>query len=200
VFSGPGEYDVTLEVRGPENASSTITQRIILPGIQVAVLQPLKCFGDANGQLQASIVGTSVPLQYVWNTVPIQTGLTATQLSAGSYQIEAFGSNACRATASITLSAPPKIIQSSQIKQPNCFVNTGSIALTALGGQAPLLFNWLPNVSSNALANGLVPGNYRVRVTDGQGCVDSLLGSIFPAVIPAVSISTTSPVTCKGLQ
>lgn len=199
VFSGPGEYDVTLEVRGPENASSIITQRIILPGIQVAVLQPLTCFGDTNGQLQASIVGTSVPLQYVWNTVPAQTGLLASQLSAGSYQIEAFGSNACRTSANFTLAAPPKIIQSSLIKQPNCFVNTGSIALTTLGGQAPLLFNWSPNVSANAMANGLVPGNYQVRVTDARGCVDSLQAAILPAVLPAVSIPNNTPVSCKGL-
>ncbi len=48
--------------------------------------------------------------------------------------------------------------------------NDGSIALTVVGGIAPLNYLWSPGISSSANALNLIQGNYQVTVTDNLGC------------------------------
>ena len=39
---------------------------------------------------------------------------------------------------------------------------------------ANLTYAWSPNVSDNALAEGLKKGNYQVSVMDENGCMDAI--------------------------
>ena len=61
----------------------------------------------------------------------------------------------------------------SNVIQPNCGGNTGSIAITVTGGTAPFSYSWSSGDTTSAISN-LAAGTYKVVVTDFSGAKDSL--------------------------
>lgn len=99
----------------------------------------------------------------------------------------------------IAITAPPPIqILSNKITQIDCFGNAnGVIDLEVIGGSPA--YTWLWNDGINTLdRSGLVPGNYRLTVTDARQC--SAVSNLFTINSPApLSISGSStPVSCFG--
>ncbi len=97
VFSGPGEYIVTLTVDGPGNALSTITKDITILQVDVVMSAAVICETNTGGVLLAS-AGPGGPLSFTWNTLPVQTGIFATGLAEGFYTVSVTGAGACPAT------------------------------------------------------------------------------------------------------
>lgn len=94
-FSGTGTYTVTLTVNGPDNAPSTTTQNITIIDAYINVLSKADCQTNTGGSLEAIVTGPMVPLQYSWNTNPVQTNRIATSLGAGVYEVTITGANVC---------------------------------------------------------------------------------------------------------
>jgi gliding motility-associated-like protein len=94
----------------------------------------------------------------------------ATQLSAGTYQVTVSANNTCTATASVVLTQPPPLQYSTNIIQPSCGSNDGSIALSVSGGSPPYSFTWHPSVSTTHTAEMLTAGNYKADITDQHLC------------------------------
>jgi hypothetical protein len=67
------------------------------------------CFGYSNGTATANPSGVS-PYQYSWNTSPIQTTQTATNLLSGSYTVTVTDASGCVSTATVSLTNPPQIL------------------------------------------------------------------------------------------
>jgi len=67
------------------------------------------CYNGTNGTATANPTGIS-PYQYSWNTSPVQTTQTATNLPAGTYTVTVTDASGCVSTATVTLTNPPQII------------------------------------------------------------------------------------------
>lgn len=98
-FSGPGSYTVSLRVSGPDNATATITRDIHIPDLSIQQITPVDCQSGTGGSLEARPGISTVPLQYSWNTSPVQTTALATGLKEGIYTVSVSGTDACPATA-----------------------------------------------------------------------------------------------------
>jgi gliding motility-associated-like protein len=98
-FSGPGTYTVTLSVSGPGNAPSNTSQTITILGLDVIQLNPADCQTNTGGSLSVNVTGTTGPLNYSWNSNPVQRNATATNLGVGNYTVTVSGANACTNTA-----------------------------------------------------------------------------------------------------
>src|SRR5665811_1497165 len=64
------------------------------------------CSGGTTGTATAIPAGGTGVYTYSWNTIPAQTSVTATGLSAGTYIVTVSDGNSCTATANATITQP----------------------------------------------------------------------------------------------
>lgn len=99
----PGIYAVVIiDSKGCSGAVSVvITQPSSL--VAFAASQTNSCFGASNGSATVNATGGTGNYTYSWNTVPQQTGATATGLAPGDYMVTVTDSNSCSAIQSFTI-------------------------------------------------------------------------------------------------
>ncbi len=163
------------------------------------------CFGTCNGTATVNVSGGSGIFQYTWNTVPVQTSNTATNLCNGSYSVVVTDlSTGCIASVGTTITQPTVVDQISTISNVTCSgLCNGSIGITTFGGTAPYTYTWSgPGVAINVEdQSSLCAGNYSVIVLDSRNC---LLTRNFTVTVPSfitapiVSTSTSCFGSCTG--
>jgi gliding motility-associated-like protein len=169
-----GTYSVTVTDANSCTASATLT--IAEPIALNAVISSLTnntCFGESNGSATALGSGGTGTLIYSWNTSPVQTGATATNLPAGSYTVTITDANSCTATANINVTQPTAITASVSSVNVSCNGGTNGVITVnnSAGGTAPYQYSidggttWQ---SSNTFS-GLTAGTYNVQIKDNGG-------------------------------
>jgi gliding motility-associated-like protein len=145
--------------------------------------------GLANGAATINAFGGNGGFTYSWNTVPIQTTATATNLMAGIYQVTGTDQNGCSATTSVVLTdnfAPNATIES---RVPDCGQGVGQATAIATSGVSPYQYSWSTNPPQNtATATGLSEGDYYVTVTDANNCVQIINVKIDSVPPPSISL------------
>lgn len=71
--------------------------------LAASVDQNETCAGDADGQATATFTGGVAPVNYSWNTVPVQNTAVATGLSAGTYTVTVTDGAGCNLQESVTI-------------------------------------------------------------------------------------------------
>lgn len=66
----------------------------------------VKCKGTATGSAAVTASGGTTPYTYSWNTSPVQTSATATNLAAGTYTVTVTDGKGCSNTKQITITEP----------------------------------------------------------------------------------------------
>lgn len=104
----PGNYTVT--VTDSKSCSEIINISIIQassPTISITNKKDASCFGQKDGTATAMAIGGAIPYIYSWNTVPPQSGATATNLAAGNYTVTVTDNNGCNASVAVQINEPP---------------------------------------------------------------------------------------------
>ena len=141
--------------------------------VSVSIIENVSCYDSANGELAAIVTGGTAPFSYSWNTTPIQTTQTATNLIAGFYSVTVTDTNLCPSAIS-----PPE-----EITQPDSLYisaltftavlcngeNTGTATVVANGGTPNYSYAWSSG-SPNDVAPNLIAGNYIIQISDINGC------------------------------
>ncbi len=129
------------------------------------------CYGSNDGEATANTSEGIPPYDYVWNTNPVQTTQTATNLTAGTYEVTISDTNSNVFTGTVTINQPPEIINTITANSPSqAGLSDGSITLTTTGGTGSFSYVWTPAVSSSNSATGLAAGTYIIETTDDNGC------------------------------
>ncbi len=160
---------------------------------------PSQCAAN-NGTATAIPNGGTGPFTYSWNTNPVQTGQTATNLPPGQYIVTVTDALGCSTTDTvIVLGAGALPFSTAQVNVLCNGGNNGSATFTPTGGTGPFTYVWTPNVSATGSATTLTAGTYAVQCTDNFGCQNSFTFTITePALIP-ISANPTAPVgLCIG--
>ncbi len=183
-----GFVDLTLTTTGIGSCSPVSdVVRINYVGFTDAVsfiTTSVSCFGGSDGSVTVSVTGTTPPYLYSWNTVPIQTAATATNLPLGTYSVTIKNGIGCTSTNSVSIAQPLPLALASSVIQVKCpGGNNGSIALTPTGGTSPYTYSW-NNSSTTSSISGLTAQTYSVTVTDAKGCI----------LTPSYAISEPSPI------
>jgi gliding motility-associated-like protein len=161
----------------------------------------VSCNGGNNGSVTAVGSGGVGPYQYTWNTTPVQTTATATNLSAGNHQVTIVDANGCTFTMTTTLTQPSVLVNSViATNGPACFGGSnGNASSNASGGTAPYQYSWNstpPQFSANAV--NLPAGTFTLTTTDSHGCVTTLSVTINQPSAVVAGTSGISNVTCNG--
>jgi gliding motility-associated-like protein len=173
----PGNYSFTaIDINGC-SATSTIN----IPNKQALFgylsTTNIECFGNNNGQIQASVTGGTSPYGYsinngiTWTSSPIFSGL-----AAGNYTITIKDANNCELSLNTFISSPSPISTSALLASaPLCYGDSNAIVFISInGGTAPFSLSWNDGViTPNQIRSNLYAGNHSVTVTDDNGCVSS---------------------------
>jgi SprB repeat len=182
-----------------KTVSVTITQPTALSAI-ISSSSNVKCFGGNTGSATVSASGGTSPYTYSWNTSPVQTTVTASNLAAGTYTVSITDASGCNKTVNVSITQPP-ILAASVSSQNNIKCNggnTGSATVSVSGGTTPYTYSWNTSpAQTTATANNLAVGTYTANITDAMGCRNSVNVTIIQSLF-SVNINSSINVKCNG--
>ena len=192
-----GTYFVTVT---DANGCSAVDTAIITepPPLVLTTASTNAACGVSDGSATVTSVGGTGAYTYVWNDPFTQTTTTADSLGAGSYTVVVTDSNACVASASVTVNnTGGASITVDSVVNVTCNGDAdGTVNITTSGGLAPLTYLWSNTATTEDLV-GLTAGIYNLTVTDGAGCLSILDTSISEPT--AIIVSTSSiDISCFG--
>lgn len=152
------------------------------------------CDGTSNGSITVSASGNVGSVGYSWNSNPVQTGPTASNLAAGQYTVSATDLQGCTATLNVTLGNETVTAYAGE-DQILCKGN--SIQLSATGGVGYVWNNGAGAGQTVTVGPGATT-TYTVTVTGEGGCpdTDDVLVTVYET--PAVSFLTQDMTVCNN--
>lgn len=191
-----GTYSVNVtDNSGCQNTFTTVVTSPNAIAVLPSITSP-SC-GLCNGSSTVTTSGGTSPYTFSWTTGG--TAASESSLCAGLYQVLVTDNNGCTQLQNIPISNSSGITgETFNIQNELCFNDcSGSITVTAIGGNAPISYNWISPVISNSVLTNLCAGTYFVQMTDAQGCVRTSSASINSATIINIT-PTIIPPSCGG--
>jgi gliding motility-associated-like protein len=148
-----------------------------------------------NGSVTLSLSGFVQPVTVTWNTTPVQTGLTATNLSAGNYQATITEETGCVTVHPVTIALTNSLNMTSRSDTSIC----SGVSISANTSSNATTYSWLPTagVSNPAIANPiLTPAStttYTVTGTTGS-CTVSKTFTVTVQLPVTLSVHTDTTV------
>ncbi len=168
----PGQ---TYTVTATDSKGCTAVQSIAIPAVlSISVgfsgLRPPTCFGGGDGQIAASATGGQPPYTFFWSNGQASADSVAYGLRAGTYTVTVGDRSGCTGTASVALSQPSALNVRLQTEAAKCFGDsTGILLALPEGGTPPYQIAWSTG-QTGARAEHLPAGDYRLTLTDRNGC------------------------------
>jgi len=173
----PGVYKVFLE-----DASGCAIERtfnLLQPELLTAVglvQDAFSCDNGQSGEISLVVSGGRPPYSYSWSNG--ESSPTISSLTNGAYSVEVTDQSGCYVSQTFAVSRPdPIIISLSNTTTAQCEPRKilETYALNIAGGVAPYTIDWN---SGEVFDDGYrmeanAPGNYQVKVTDGNGCIQT---------------------------
>ena len=163
---------------------------------------------QSDGRIVATVMGGTITADYDYQWFNGSNVLLAGQntdtldnVPSGSYSLRVRDDNICERRFNVNLSdanGPTLVIDS--INNAGCFGESkGAIFITATG-DAPFIYNWLPNGETNEDINNLSAGAYSVQVTDVNGCKTNVSDTVRESSQLMATISRTDALCgeCNG--
>jgi len=188
-----GSQSVTYTV-GSGGCISNSTQTVDVYDPQLTMTgTDISCFGLSDGSANVTVAGGSGNYTYSWDSNPVQTTATATNLPAGTYTVTVTDvDGGCTVTASVTIVEPTEI--TAVLTSVNgCLPNLGAASASTSGGTGPYTYVWNNSPSITETATNLDSAMHTVVITDASGCTytDSILVQLFPSPVASVTADTT---------
>ncbi len=99
---GAGEYDFTVT---DANGCTTMTTLVLTQpdALSLTTSSTNATDDNADGTATVDATGGTMPYTYAWNSDPVQTTATATDLPAGDYEVTVTDANGCTSTMMVTV-------------------------------------------------------------------------------------------------
>ncbi|MBL4716042.1 MAG: gliding motility-associated C-terminal domain-containing protein, partial [Bacteroidia bacterium] len=156
----------------------------------------VSCNAGNDGAIDIELQGGTQAYSYSWSSSALTQDVSS--LSAGNYNVIVTDKNGCTAQASRTITEPQAMVITSNITVVSCFAgNDGGIDVGVTGGTQPYGYSWNhgPNTQD---VNGLTSGNYKLEVTDDNGCNAQLSEYVDEPDLLVASIVSSDSVICNG--
>ena len=183
-----GIYTVTVtdHLGATASLTDTITQPAFALILDSLSHTSIRCYGSNTGSATIYTSGGSTPYHYDWSTTPPILTASATNLSAGNYDVTVTDANGCALTATTHISQPTTPFISSTYSTQSSNEHNGTATVIATNGSSPLTYLWstVPPDTTSTIT-GLAPGLYEVTVTNDSGC--HLYDTVFVAFPNGIS-------------
>lgn len=187
-----GNYSV--KVRDSKGCLQSLSVSINQPQKLTLLLDSLlniKCSGQEAGKITVHASGGVEPYAYSWSNGASVRRIT--DVAAGEYTATVRDKNGCQASYTATIEQPTELIKTiDAITDIRCYGDsTGSIYVTVREGIPPYSFKWSNGATTEDI-RGIIAGDYKLTITEGNGCQSTLEASIEePAAFTATVVSTT---------
>jgi len=183
--------------------TQTISAYVGISGSSVVLTSSQKnltCNGASNASATVTAIGGTSPYTCTWNTNPVQTGLVATNISAGTYTATVTDNGGCHSDIEITITNPPAMQVSVGTTSTTCTGSIGTASVNVLSnGVAPYTYVWSTNpIQNTQTATGLAYGTYTVLVSDVNTCTATATATVPIQPIGWSVAATATNVTCYG--
>lgn len=180
---GNGLYTVTAtDLEGCEILETFEIEAPTPIEVELISIENVLCNGGNTGTIQISVSGGTSEYSIAWNDPANQTGLVATNLSAGTYTAFIEDANGCTIDFEVVLTEPDLPLDAEITSQSDalCFGDeSGSATVSATGGSGSYSYQWDdPAGQQTASANSLLAGEYTVTVFDNNGCATPVVVSV----------------------
>ncbi len=156
-----------------------------LPTINELIVTP-RCNSSRDGSIKLLISGGKPTYSFIWNNMTTADSLT--MINAGQYSVTVTDMSNCAVSKAFTLNEPPVIKLTAKVDSATTG-NNGRIELTVNGGTPPFTYNW-NNGSTTRILSNLNVGEYKVTITDKNGCKKDTVFKIYS--------SSLWPIVCNG--
>ena len=163
----PGAYSVQItDINGCQ--SSAIFNLSTTSGPVTATVSSISpvCSGGNNGSATATPTSGLAPFNYNWNTTPVQSTPTATNLMAAQYIVSITDANGCNSidTVLVNPTPPVPVIANST---STIIIPGSSITLTGSGANA---YSWSSGITNGVSFMPVTSSTYTVTGTTAAGC------------------------------
>ncbi len=186
----------TVNVTDNDGCPGTVEVNITEPTPLSATTSSTEACGGNDGSATINVSGGAGSYSYDWDPNVGNTA-TVTDLGIGDYEVTVTDGNGCTIIETISVTCdvvPCPTITVSITNQTDvlCFGgNTGSVTVSASGGNGPYNYIWDSGLAPGATQNALSAQTYSVTVTDSDDCPGSLQVTINQ---PTQLTATTSSV------
>ena len=167
-YSASGTYSDTA-ISALTNCDSVTTLVLVVdtvPAPGAVVSSPFLCPGDST-QICATPSGL---VSYVWGNGATSACFYAKTIGSSAYTVTVTDANGCSAAGTSVISlSTDSIVLDTATASAICSLPNGSISLSPSGGSAPYQYSWSIGKTS-AVIDSLLPGIYKVTVSDNAGC------------------------------
>lgn len=190
----------TVVVKDANGCSQRLSTEVLEPqllSIIVDSVSNVTCSGERTGYIGVRAGGGEEPYTFSWDNGG--SGPFLKDVLAGKYEAIVTDKNGCTATVEGEIGQPAELISTiDAITDIQCNGdNTGAIYVTALEGIQPYTFEW-SNGASTADITGLTAGDYKLKITQGNGCISYLEASVEEPILFEYEIANISDVGCYG--
>lgn len=200
-----GVYSLTVTDDNGAQVSDSVELTVPQPFTISSSASDVTCPDACDGEVLLSIAGGSPPYSYMWNTGDTTANLTG--LCPGIYSVTIMDTASCSVALDFTINEPPAIVvTTTNITNPDCQQNNGSVTVAASGGNGgPYTYEWLDvngdpliPAQTTATASNLLAGIYNVRVVDVNGCEDTAAVILNNLNAPVITLDNLVNVSCFG--
>ena len=158
---------VTTSIGCVTASTFAITQPAIL-NLNTSVLNT-SC-GNCNGSVTYTASGGTPGYSY-----SISPGPANTNLCPGAFTIVTSDGNGCSKSSTVTVLASSNLTATANSANASCGVCAdGSATVTAVGGNGPYTYTWMPSGGNASTANSLTSQCYSVTVADASNCITTV--------------------------
>lgn len=191
-----GSY--SLKVNDARGCAQTLSATINQPQKLTLLLDSLsniKCSGHETGRITVHANGGVEPYTYGWSNGSSERRIG--NVAAGKYTVTVTDRNNCQADYTASIEQPVSLIKTiDAITDIRCHGDsTGSIHVTVMEGVAPYTFKWSNGATTEDI-RGLTSGNYKLTITEANGCQSFLEASIEEPIPFHAAVTASSDIKC----
>jgi hypothetical protein len=176
-------------------ASTTVIQRQPV-STQIADVNNVLCFGQANGTATVEANGGNGVYSYQWSNGA--NTATVTNFSNGGYSVIVTDEDGCTSSQTVTISQPAALVPNATATAQTTFgVDDGTASANPTGGTAGYSYQW-SNGETTQVITDLAPGNYTVIITDANGCTASQTVTVSEVACNVKATTVVTNVSCAG--
>jgi len=173
-ISGLTAGTYTLTVRdacgGLSTANTTVSQPNALSAT-ATTQSNISCHGEHDGTISSIVNGGTTPYTYAWSP-SAQTNSFAFGLGDATYTLTVRDACADITTATASITEPAALSVSQHfISRDSC---KGTAWVSVSGGTGSYTYTWSPVTNTSDSISNLCAGNYCCKITDANGCGDSV--------------------------
>lgn len=188
-----GLYTVTVTDANLCTRSDTISLSNTSGPTLVTSFTNVTCAGACNGTASVVATGDGPAWVYSWNTTPVSTTQSVSNLCPNQYFIGVTDTNGCVTFDTANITEPAPLALNQIITNATCFgICDGDITLNPSGGTGAYTFAWLPGGQTTSSISAQCAGNYSITLTDANNCALSTTITIGQNTIITATVTSTN--------